>query len=327
MRLLEMFDNDWSSVPFYHGSQVEFDGPPRASVSGMYGPGFYLSARKSYAAGHGPVVHAFYIRGKLATNQQLDEKRAIAKTEGIFRAASMERACELLAQEGYAGVRDGHLVNMFDVKNLKTIGHERGVIAEEAELDMSDAARMERAKAMGFTITAFHGTAAKFNEFDVEKGKPSIMGGYAPHFADSYGEAHGYASEAGRGAKVLRCLLRVKKPLVISFTPGTGKLTPAEYKRITGVPWDGTDPKFPPNGRKALDKLMDTFGWHDHRGNWTNVYKVLASKGYDALLYADVASDYRSGKYGKYVVFNPKNVRLASAAFDPAKSDSADLRS
>lgn len=194
----------------------------------------------------------------------------------------------------------------------------------ESDLDMSDGARMERAKALGFTVTAYHGTKAKFNEFDVEKGKPSVMGGYAPHFADRHAEADGYRKEAGRGAKVLHCLLRVRKPLIISFTPGVGKLTKAEYKRITGKDWTQTD--FPPTGRKALDDMMWAFGWTDHRANWTNAYKVLKSKGYDGLFYPDVAGDHTDGQYGKYIVFDPKNVRLIDAAFDPAKSDSADLR-
>lgn len=324
MRLLELFENDgWHPTPYFHGSPVDWEGEPRVSKTGVYGRGFYLTNRREKAPNFGRFVHEFRVRGKLATARQLLDADKQAREEGFKTYAKATRATDILIDAGFSGIEDGPFTVIFSTDDLKPVGRE---ITEEAELDMSDAARMERAKSMGFTITAFHGTAAKFNEFDVEKGKPSIMGGYAPHFSDSYGEAHGYASEAGRGAKVLRCLLRVKKPLVISFTPGTGKITPAEYKRITGVPWDGTDPKFPPNGRKALDKLMDTFGWHDHRGNWTNVYKVLASKGYDALFYADVASDHQSGKYGKYVVFNPKNVRLASAAFDPAKSDSADLR-
>lgn len=323
MRLDELYGNDWSPVPYYHGSHVQFDGPPRPSPSGMYGPGFYLSKRKSYAAGHGPVVHEFRIRGKLATNDQLNQYRDIASAEGYRMAAKYKRACELLAAEGYTGIEDHQVTNIFDVANLQSV---TGDLTEDVELDMSDAARMQRAKELGFTVTAFHGTKAKFNEFDVEKGKPSVMGGYAPHFADSYGEADGYRKEAGRGAKVLACLLRVKKPLIISFTPGVGKITPAEYKRITGKAWDGTDPKFPPSGRKALDDMMWAFGWTDHRANWTNAYKVLKSKGYDGLFYPDVAADHTSGQYGKYIVFDPKNVRLIDAAFDPAKSDSADLR-
>lgn len=319
MRLLELFD---TNTPYYHGSHVEFEGEPRPSVSGLYGPGFYLTSRKSYAAGHGPIVHEFRIRGALATNAQLDEKRDLAKAEGFRMSAAMKRAGELLADEGYTGVKDGHIVLIFDVRNIRAMG----TVTEDVSdgLDMSQEARMARAEALGFTIPAFHGTKAKFNEFDVEKGKPSVMGGYAPHFADRYGEADGYRKEAGRGAKVLSCLLRVRKPLVISLAGG-GQITAAEYKRLTGETWP-KDSKWKPTGYKALDKILDNFGWSDHRANWTNVYKTLTAKGYDGLLYQDVIADHTDGRYGKYIVFDPKNVRLVDAAFDPSKSDSADLR-
>ncbi len=323
MRLLELFDAEWNPTPYFHGTEVAFDGPARPSPSGVYGRGFYLSNRQSYAKAFGKNVHEFRIRGKLASNRDLVNALNAAREEGFVAAAKYHRASDMLEKAGYAGIEDGSVTVIFSPDNLKPVGME--IVENAGDVDQDEVERMKRAEAMGFTVVAYHGTKAKFNEFDVEKGKPSIMGGYAPHFADSYGEADGYRKEAGRGAKVLRCLLRVKKPLVISFHPDTGKLTPAEYKRITGHAWDGTDPRFPPSGRKALDKLMDTFGWTDHRANWTNVYKVLQSKGYDALFYPDVAADHSYGNYGKYVVFDPKNIRLASAQFDPAKSDSRDL--
>lgn len=198
------------------------------------------------------------------------------------------------------------------------------VCEEVASLDMSDKARMARAKELGFTIPAYHGTGAKFDQFDVEKGKPSVIGGYAPHFADAKGEADGYRKKAGRGAKVLHCLLRINKPLIVSLE-GAGQITPAEYQRLTGEEWP-KDSEWKPTGYKALNRIMDRFGWTDHRANWTNAYKILSSKGYDALYYPDILADYTSGRYGKYVVFDPRNIRLVDAAFDPARSSSADLR-
>ena len=76
---------------------------------------------------------------------------------------------------------------------------------ELEDLPMDPASRMQRAKDMGFTVAAYHGTKAKFNEFDLEKGQPSVMGGYAPHFADDKSESRGYA---GRKGQVLHVLLR-----------------------------------------------------------------------------------------------------------------------
>ena len=56
--------------------------------------------------------------------------------------------------------------------------------SESAELPRDRASRMARARELGFTVKAWHGTNSKFNEFDIERGKPHIVSGYAPHFAD-----------------------------------------------------------------------------------------------------------------------------------------------
>ena len=193
----------------------------------------------------------------------------------------------------------------------------------EDGLPMDDASRMARAKELGFTIPAYHGTKAAFNEFDVEKGKPSIMGGHAPHFSATKAEAKGYASRA-KGAQVLEVLLRVHKPLVISYNTMLPEYSPAEFKAITGEEW--TDAEFQPTGKRILQALQDNFGWADHKANWVNVYRVLSKHGFDALLYPDMLPDHSAKKYDKYVVFNPKNVRLTTAAFDPSQSESSNLR-
>lgn len=55
-------------------------------------------------------------------------------------------------------------------------------IEEENSLPMDKDSRMQRAKQLGFTIRAYHGTGAKFNEFDLEKGRGSVLTGHAPIF-------------------------------------------------------------------------------------------------------------------------------------------------
>lgn len=195
--------------------------------------------------------------------------------------------------------------------------------AGDTTLDMSDKARMDRAKAMGFNVVAYHGTAAKFKEFDVEKGNTSVMGGHAPHFSAKKGEAMGYKKEAGKGGKVLHCLLRTKKPLVVDLMGG-GKISRDEYKKLTGVEWESD--KWEPTGYKVIQKLEDQIGYSiGHRALWNKIYRVLDANGYDSLHYANVFGDYTDGKYDKYVVFDPKNIRLINAAFDPSKSNSSDL--
>lgn len=91
----------------------------------------------------------------------------------------------------------------------------------ETALPMDKETRMERARALGFTTKAYHGTSAKFNEFDMEKGKGNHFG-YAPFFADVKAEAKGYG-------KVLEVLLRIRKPLIV---PNTWATMPEDIPKI-----------------------------------------------------------------------------------------------
>ena len=203
----------------------------------------------------------------------------------------------------------------------------------ENELPMDTASRMERARDLGFTIPAFHGTGAKFNEFDLEKGQPSMMGGYAPHFSDKKAEAKGYADERkaeGKKAHLLHVLLRVRNPLVIDMWQQHGVITPGEFKRITGQDWVPDGPNSArnvtePTGYAALRELQRQADWNDRRGVWTTIYKRLIACGYDALNYLNVPGDHHGGYYGKYVVFDPKNIRSTKARFDPTKAESRNI--
>ena len=79
-------------------------------------------------------------------------------------------------------------------------------------------------------------------------------------------------------------------------------------------------------GSNVMGRLEGEIGWEDRRNTWTHIYKRLKAAGFDALVYRNVFTDHsRKGKYTKFVVLDPKNVRSVDAAFDPAKSDSADL--
>lgn len=196
-------------------------------------------------------------------------------------------------------------------------------------LPMDSQSRMERARAMGFTIHAFHGTGAKFSEFDLDKGKPSVVGGYAPMFADTKKEAKGYADEAkanGGKAHVLHVLLRLRNPLVIDLRAREGGMSEQEYKRISGRDWPPPPQTWrAPSGYDALNALMNSIGYGDARGLWRKVYAHLQQCGYDGLLYVNTPGDHHDGAYNKYVVFDPKNVRSIKAAFDPSQSMSRNL--
>jgi len=187
---------------------------------------------------------------------------------------------------------------------------------------MDPESRLARAKQLGFTVRAFHGTGADFHSFSLAKGKPARGGGFAPMFSDQPGEAGGYANKIK--GHVLPVLLRMQKPLEISH-----KKQPGMDKLLGDVPsrWE--------DGAKSTRDVMDSVWkfWFDKLGDqkkaWEQVYRHFSELGYDSFVFADIERDYPDGSmnslHTKYVIFDPKNVRSIFAAFDPKKTNSANL--
>lgn len=206
-------------------------------------------------------------------------------------------------------------------------------IITESDLPMDKKSRMDRAQAMGFTHSAFHGTAAKFNEFEMERGNANHSG-FAPFFADKRAEAKGYA-DASSG-KVMSVLLRIRKPLMVPSTWATmpENVTPTDeetYSLITGgeLPRD-TERERALHNQDAIEHAMDVHyeetGNYDRREIWTKIYQRLIGAGYDAIIWEDVRADHHNGKYSKIVMLDMSGIRLTSAAFDPSKATSRGLR-
>lgn len=202
---------------------------------------------------------------------------------------------------------------------------------------MDKASRMERARQLGFTTPAYHGTGTKFNEFDMNKGKGNHFG-FAPFFADQRSEAKGYAevrkNEDGEG-HVMSLLLRVRKPLIIPDTfgvmpenvPATDEQT---YKLITGGKLPEDSDRFSLNAWDAINHAMDVHyeetGNYDRKQIWTKIYARLISAGYDAIIWQNVRADYSDGNYTKIVMLDMSGIRLTSAAFDPSQANSTNIR-
>lgn len=211
---------------------------------------------------------------------------------------------------------------------------------ESVDLPMDKASRMERAAAMGFTTPAYHGTGAKFNEFDMEKGKGSHFG-FAPYFASERQEAKGYADdrsqETGTKSRLMSVLLRVRKPLIIPDTWGVQprdyeQTLPEVYSLITGgkLPHETKRERYLTNNdaiEHAMDVHYEETGNYDRKQIWRKIYDRLISAGYDAIVWKGVRSDYGNTMfYDKIVMLDMSGIRLTSAKFDPSQAASRDLR-
>lgn len=149
------------------------------------------------------------------------------------------------------------------------------------KIPLDKQSRMIRAKELGFTTIAYHGTNQKFNEFELGKGKPHILSGYAPHFSNSNNESKGY------GGKVLKCLLRINNPFKASYTINLSK---SKFKSIVGrLPKDN-------DRMTTMDVLRELCNIHgyerdryeDKRKMWTLIYARLIELGYDSIIFPDI---------------------------------------
>jgi hypothetical protein len=191
---------------------------------------------------------------------------------------------------------------------------------------------LDRATSMGYTIRAYHGTANEFIAFDIDKGNPSGAHGPAPYFSDDQEEAKGYADRMGENGKVLNCLLRIRKPLVIpmrsrgEYPTRKERLIPERlYRDITGGqgPDDSTYDR-EMTGYDALRHAREILDG-DERSKWNVIYSRLREMGYDALMFPNTMLNFNSGVYTKIVMLDLTGIRLVNAEFDPDKSREINL--
>ena len=227
-------------------------------------------------------------------------------------------------------------------KTLLDIANQGGYVAEaetSTSLPSDRASRLARAKELGFTVKAWHGTNSKFNEFDIERGKPHIVSGYAPHFADRRKEAAGY------GAKVMPVLLRIRKPF---YAEKAGeRFKPLDAERYADVGGDERSVAYRKQETYSFRDVIHDIGaklWQSrrdqskepgskepnwpHKEAWDEVYRRLRAKGYDAVIWCDVPADHDEGKYDKYTkitMLDASGIRLTSAMFDPARAGDKDI--
>lgn len=162
-----------------------------------------------------------------------------------------------------------------------------GKVASDA-LDMSHAARMARAKEMGFDTgkTWYHGSPNKFEEFD-----PSLSDDVGLYFTTDYKTAANYNGPDG---VIHEVYLRNNNPYVAyAETDGAGS---GKFFSESGeiLPFETNDEI----ASFARGRGHTSMEWP--QGNLTEADNTIA-------------------------VFDPRNIRSVNAAFDPAKKDSANL--
>ena len=190
-------------------------------------------------------------------------------------------------------------------------------MAEKAGLDMSDAARMARAKEMGFDDkTYYHGTNQNFEEFDPSKfkGRSTTRVGSEvnvnkyPAFAENERVSEFFANKARTppgvlypGSKIIPTKLKMENPLIVDMN------------------------KVPDHLRFESQKAYDSDSIvHDIALIKEQSLKKAIDGGNDGVIFKN-GYDFRP--YSGDIVFPLKmeNIRSVDAAFDPAKKDSSNI--
>jgi hypothetical protein len=191
-------------------------------------------------------------------------------------------------------------------------------------LDMSQAARMARAREMGFDVDnpVYYGTNRNFKAFER---RPVAFGnnwGSGHYFAKDQRMAETFAQ--GKGANMQKNIVALKSPFdpfnvdqVMSLIDGL-----PEYTKKTRAA--GGQPEIPETMLKSFaDKAKQRVADSQKKGGAVARMELIDF----AERYQDLIRQKHDGITvgGETVVFDPANIRSIHAAFDPAKRNSADL--
>jgi len=164
-------------------------------------------------------------------------------------------------------------------------------------LPMDTASRMQRAKELGFDTegTVYHGSPRDFDEFRPGKGGHNTAQVWLTP-QEAYAQTYAEKYRTGRPAKPY------------FMRPGRQKVvTKDDLPDLVG-----------PDGLMRF-----------HGDEFTRVLKDAADDGYDSVRFSQMSPDDNAPELSypvdQIAVFDPKNIRSTNAAFDPAKSDSANI--
>lgn len=213
------------------------------------------------------------------------------------------------------------------------------------DLDMSQNARLQRAKDMGFDTdnVYYHGTFEDFNEFneyaaDLKSTTPDYSR-FGFHFSPIKDAAENrlndipeIAKREGRNvpansSQVMETYLKYKNPLRLSENR-SGRwgavdiyqaiMNEAEIKGVKGVSDADIDAHYDDAFEINGEVFVDLYDVQEQR---EAIRKWLSSMGYDSIVYEN---DFEGGG-DSVIIFDPSNIRSVNAAFDPDKKDSSNL--
>ena len=184
-----------------------------------------------------------------------------------------------------------------------------------AALDLSEAARMQRAAEQGFTVDAYHGTGRDITAFSHDA--PKVTGGGLNDrtfaFSADPKVADRYATDFHDRSVVYPVKLKVQKPLEMSASQFE-RLQDFMYARREGQPvsevkqvWLEEELK-KLTGTQPPEGIADPVAW-------------LREHGYDGIVKRGAAA----GAEPEVLVFEPQQIRSRFAKFDPRKASSGNI--
>tara|TARA_R110002072_G_scaffold241714_1_gene400582 strand:+ start:1419 stop:8033 length:6615 start_codon:yes stop_codon:yes gene_type:complete len=213
--------------------------------------------------------------------------------------------------------------------------------AEAKGLSMSEEARMERARAMGFDTDTvyYHGTNANFDTVDLAsygEGEGGQGFGFGHHVSKSKRTADNYSAvhdqESGRESKVYSYFL----PRDFNDTALDWELPlDQQGEGVTSILSDGGMMDSRQAGRDLYYEIAQTFS--DEFDGDKSASEFLLSIGIQGIRYLDemegayeldwlgapdAEQQMRDKGLFNYTIFDPSNIRSVNAAFDPDQADS-----
>jgi hypothetical protein len=207
-----------------------------------------------------------------------------------------------------------------------TISNMAREMAAGQVLDMSQAARIQRAAEQGYDTSKvwYHGTPkGGFDEFDPYGTSDYGLFGDGVYFTSDPEIASGYANKAVRGMSrptIYPVHLKVENPMNMESAPNLKawkSALPKEYEDIANQGSTNEDVY------RALEEMLmsEEYTKADAR---ELIQGVLRDMGHDGIIHKG-GRTAGSRSHDVAIAFDPEQIRSISAAFDPAKKDSTDL--